>query len=161
MSLWNPRLERPAIPASPVDPSCELPLRNAASEEVHQILAAAKTVAVIGLSDKPHRDSFHVAAYLQQQGYRIIPVHPRIASALGEKAYARLSDVPQAVDIVDIFRRPEAVPEIVEQAITIGARVIWMQEGIAHNTAADRARAAGLQVVMNKCMLKEHRNLHR
>ncbi len=143
----------------PTDSSCEMPLRNASSDEVRAILTTARTVAVVGLSDKPDRESYRVASYLQRHGYRIIPVNPNATTVLGEKAYARLSEVPEAVDVVDIFRRPEAVPAIVEEAIARGARVIWMQEGIANNAAADRARAAGLQVVMNKCMLKEHRNL--
>jgi hypothetical protein len=118
-----------------------------------------KTVAVVGLSDNPDRDSHRVAAYLQQRGYRIIPINPNVTTVLGEPAYPRLRDVPVPVEVVDIFRRPDAVPEIVEEAIAMGVRVIWMQEGIAHNAAADRARAAGLTVVMNKCMLKELRKL--
>ena len=118
-----------------------------------------KTVAVVGLSDNPDRDSHRVAAYLQQRGYRIIPINPNVTTVLGEPAYPRLRDVPVPVEVVDIFRRPDAVPEIVEEAIAMGVRVIWMQESIAHNAAADRARAAGLTVVMNKCMLKELRKL--
>src|ERR1700722_648918 len=96
---------------------CEMPLHNASPEEVRQLLSTARTVAVVGLSDKPDRDSYHVAAYLQQHGYRIIPVNPAVASVLGEKAYGRLEDVPEKIDIVDIFRRPDAVPPIVESAI--------------------------------------------
>jgi len=138
---------------------CEMPLDNASPEEVRQLLTTARTVAVVGLSDKPDRDSYRVAAYLQQQGYRIIPVNPAVASVLGEKAYARLEDVPEKIDIVDIFRRPDAVPPLVDSAIAVGARAVWMQLGIAHNAAADKARAAGLQVVMNKCILIEHRRL--
>jgi predicted CoA-binding protein len=98
-----------------------------------------------------------VAAYLQKAGYRIIPVNPNLTSVLGETAYPHLRAVPVPVDVVDIFRRPEAVPEIVEDAIAIGARAVWMQDGIVHNAAADRARQAGLVVVMNKCMMREHR----
>jgi predicted CoA-binding protein len=139
--------------------SCEFPITNATSEEIRQILTTSKTVAVVGLSDKPHRDSYRVAAYLQQHGYRIVPVHPRVKEVLGEASYASLREVPVPVDVVDIFRKPEAVPEIVEEAIAIGARAIWMQDGIAHNAAAERGRAAGLQVVMSKCMLREHRKL--
>jgi len=142
-----------------MDSACEMPVRNATSEEVGRILERSKTVAVVGLSDKPDRDSHRVAAYLRQRGYRIVPVNPNVATVLGEQAYPRLREVPVPVDVVDIFRKPDAVPEIVEDAIAIGARVIWMQEGIAHNAAADRARAAGLAVVMNKCMLKELRKL--
>jgi uncharacterized protein len=138
---------------------CEMPLSNASSEEIRQILTTAKTIAVVGLSDKPDRDSYHVAEYLRQHGYRIIPVNPAITSVLGEKAYARLEDVPEPIDVVDIFRRPEMVPAIVASAIAVKAKVVWMQLGIAHNAAADQARAAGLQVVMNKCILIEHRGL--
>jgi predicted CoA-binding protein len=137
--------------------ACEMPLKNATPAEVRQILSLGRTVAVVGLSDKPDRDSHRVAAYLQQQGYRIIPINPLVAEVLGEKAYARLRDVPVPVDIVDIFRKPEAVPGVVEEAIAIGARAVWMQLGIVHNAAADQARLAGLQVVMNKCIMVEHR----
>ena len=136
-----------------------MPLKNATAEVLEHILRTSKTVAVVGLSDKPNRDSHRVAAFLQQRGYRVIPVNPNLTTVLGEKAYPRLRDVPEPVDVVDIFRRPEAVPEIVEDAIALRARVIWMQEGIVHNAAADRARAAGLEVVMSKCMLKELRKL--
>lgn len=139
------------------DQACEFPRQNATTEEVRRILASARTVAVVGLSDKPERDSHRVAAYLQQAGYRIIPVNPNLSSVLGEKAYPNLRAIPEPVDVVDIFRKPEAVPEIVEDAIAIGARVVWMQDGIVHNAAADRARQAGLTVVMNKCMMREHR----
>jgi predicted CoA-binding protein len=136
--------------------SCETPLSNAASQEIRDILENAKTIAVLGLSDKPDRDSYRVAEYLQSAGYRIIPVNPAVKEVLGEKSYASLLDVPEKVDLVDVFRKPEAVPEIVEQSIKIGAKVVWMQEGIVHNESAEKARAAGLQVVMNKCVLKEH-----
>ena len=139
--------------------TCELPLQNATSAEIRDILSAAKIVAVVGLSNKPERDSYGVAAYLQAHGYRIIPVNPNINQVLGERAYPSLEEVPGPVDVVDIFRRPEFVPQIVDQAIARGAKVIWMQEGIAHNDVADKARAAGLRVVMNKCILKEHRKL--
>jgi len=134
-----------------------MPLRNASPEEVRTLLKNARTIAVVGLSDKPDRDSYRVAAYLQSRGYRIIPVNPTLDEVLGEKAYSSLCDVPEEIDVVDIFRKPEAVPEIVDEAIAVGAKVVWMQEGIAHNAAADKARASGLQVVMNKCILKEHR----
>jgi predicted CoA-binding protein len=139
--------------------TCELPLQNATSAEIRDILNAAKVIAVVGLSNKPERDSYHVAAYLQAQGYRIIPVNPNINQVLGERAYASLEEVPGPVDVVDIFRKPEFVPQLVDQAIAKGAKVIWMQEGIAHNAAANKARAAGLKVVMNKCILKEHRKM--
>jgi predicted CoA-binding protein len=139
---------------------CEMPLENAAEEEIRQLLASARTIAVVGLSDKPKRDSYHVAEYLQRHGYRIIPVNPAVASVLGEKSYARLEDVPDKIDIVDIFRKPQAVPAIVDSAIAVGARAVWMQLGIAHNAAAEKARVAGLTVVMNKCLLIEHRRFH-
>ena len=155
-SVW--RRSRPGN-LNRMDSACEMPLSNATSEELRRILRTYKTVAVVGLSDRPDRDSHRVAAYLQQHGYRIVPVNPNVATVLGEPAYPGLREVPAPVDVVDIFRKPDAVPEIVEDAIAMGARVIWMQEGIAHNAAADRARAAGLEVVMNKCMLKEHRKL--
>jgi hypothetical protein len=134
-------------------------LQNATSEEIRRILRSAKTIAVVGLSDKPDRSSYQVAAYLQAQGYRIIPVNPNVTTVLGEQAFPSLSAVSEPVDIVDIFRQPDAVPAIVNEAIAKHAKVIWMQEGIAHNAAADQARAAGLQVAMSKCLLKEHRRL--
>lgn len=138
-------------------PACEIPLENATPAEVRQILATARTVAVVGLSDRPDRDSHRVAAYLQEAGYRIIPVNPHLTTVLGEPACPNLRAVPVPVDVVDIFRKPEAVPGIVEDAIAIGARVVWMQPGVVHNAAAERARQAGLTVVMNKCMMREHR----
>jgi predicted CoA-binding protein len=138
---------------------CEMPLSNATTEEIRALLASARTIAVVGLSDKPDRDSYRVAAYLQQAGYRVLPVNPAVDAVLGEKAYARLEDIHEPIDIVDIFRRPEAVPPIVDSAIAIGAKAVWMQEGIAHNESADKARAAGLTVVMNKCILQEHRKI--
>jgi predicted CoA-binding protein len=139
--------------------ACEMPRDNAGPEEVREILETARTVAVVGLSDKPDRDSYHVAAYLQRAGYRVIPVNPAVKEVLGEKAYARLRDVPGRIDVVDVFRKAEAVPEIVEDAIAVGAKAVWMQDGVVHNEAAARARAAGLRVVMSKCMLREHARL--
>lgn len=124
---------------------------------IAEILDAAKTIAVVGLSSRRIRPSYGVSEYLQSAGYRIIPVNPQETEVLGEKCYPDLDSIPEKVDIVDIFRRPEAVPEIVEAAIRIGAKVVWMQEGIAHEEAAARARAAGLEVVMDRCLLKEHR----
>jgi predicted CoA-binding protein len=128
-------------------------------EELRQILAEAKTIAVVGLSDKPERPSYEVAAYLQQEGYRIIPVNPNVREVLGEKAYASLRDIPEVVDVVDIFRRPEYVPPIVEDAIAMGAKVVWMQLGIINEEAALRAESAGLTVVMDACMAATHRSL--
>lgn len=140
--------------------SCELPSQNATSDEVRDILKDARTIAVVGLSDKPDRDSHHVAAYLQQHGYRIIPVNPNAQEILGERCYPSLRAIPVPVEVVDIFRRADAVPAIVEDALAIGAKVVWMQDGIVHNAASDRARAAGLKVVMSKCLLREHRRLN-
>jgi hypothetical protein len=137
--------------------SCEMPRANATPEEVRAILSSARVVAVVGISDKPERDSHRVAAYLKEQGYRIIPVNPSLEEVLGERAYPSLAEVPVKVDVVDVFRRPEAVPGIVEAAIAGGARAVWLQEGIVHDAAAERARAAGLAVVQSRCMLKEHR----
>ncbi len=123
------------------------------------ILRSAHTIAVVGLSSKKYRPSYGVAEYMQRAGYRIIPVNPLENSILGEKCYARLEDIPDAIDIVDIFRRSEHVPEIVEEAIRKGAKGVWMQEGVIHEEAARRAEAAGLAVVMDRCILKEHRRL--
>ncbi len=127
--------------------------------ELGEILEMSNTVAVVGLSPNPDRESFGVASYLQQQGFRIIPVNPKAEQILGEKAYPDLLKVPETVDVVQIFRQPDAVPAIVEQAIAIGAKVLWMQVGIIHEAAAERARAAGLEVVMNTCMRATHKRL--
>ena len=124
-----------------------------------EMLRGARTIAVVGLSGKRLRPSYGVAAYMQQHGYRIIPVNPAETEVLGEKAYATLSDVPDKVDIVDVFRRPEAVPEVVDEAIQLGLPFLWLQEDVVHEEAADRARAAGMKVVMDRCILKEHRRL--
>jgi len=125
-------------------------------DPIRDMLARSKVIAVVGLSSKPHRPSHGVARYLQSVGYRVIPVNPNEKEILGEKSYARLEDVPVHVDIVDVFRRSEFVPPIVESAIAIGASVVWLQEGVIHEQAAARARAAGLEVVMDRCTLKEH-----
>jgi len=130
--------------------------REESIDPIARLLKTSRTIAVVGLSSKPHRPSRGVAAYLQSVGYRIIPVNPNETEVLGEKAYARLEDVPEPVDVVDVFRRPEFVPAIVESAIRIGSRAIWMQEGVIHPEAAEQARRAGLIVVMDACMLKEH-----
>jgi predicted CoA-binding protein len=120
------------------------------------VLKNSRTIAVVGLSSREHRPSYGVAQYLQSAGYRIIPVNPSETEILGEKCYARLEDIPERVDIVDIFRRAEFVPEIVESAIRIGARAVWMQEGVISPEGAEIARRAGLHVVMDTCILKEH-----
>lgn len=125
-------------------------------EELRQILATIHTIAVVGLSDKPDRPANRIPAYLQSQGYRIIPVNPRLAEALGEKAYPSLREIPVPVDVVEIFRRAEEVPPIVEDAIAIGTKVVWMQPGIVNEAAASRAEAAGLDVVMDTCMGATH-----
>ena len=123
---------------------------------IPDLLRKSRVIAVVGLSSKKFRPSYGVAEYMQREGYRIIPVNPNEAEVLGEKAYARLEDVPEQVDIVDIFRRSEFVPSVVEDAIRMGASAVWMQEGVVHEQAAEKARAAGLAVVMDRCILKEH-----
>ena len=125
--------------------------------EIKALLQRIKTVAVVGLSTDPDRPSYSVAMYLQQNGYRIVPVRPGGGEILGEKVYERLSDIPFAVDLVDHFRRSSLVGPHIDEAIRLRVPAIWMQEGIVDEAAADRARAAGLTVVMDRCMLKEHR----
>ena len=127
--------------------------------QIADILREARTIAVVGLSGKRFRPSYGVAEYMQRAGYRIIPVNPQESQVLGETCYPDLDSVPDAVDIVDIFRRSDYVPEIVEAAIRKGAKVVWMQEGVVHEQAAERARQAGLTVVMDRCILKDHRRL--
>lgn len=122
---------------------------------ITEILASAKTIAVVGLSSNPYRASFGVSESLQDSGYRIIPVNPNETQVLGEKSYARLEDIPEKIDIVDIFRRSEFVPEIVDSAIRIGARAIWMQEGVEDEASAERARCVGIFVAMNRCIAKD------
>ena len=129
------------------------------ADTISEVLKNARTIAVVGLSDNAARTSYHVAQYMQSQGYRIIPVNPAISEALGEKAYPTLSEVPEKIDIVNVFRRSEFVPEVVEEAIRIKAPAIWMQEGVVHEAAAEKARAAGIFVVMDRCILKEHGRL--
>lgn len=123
------------------------------------MLRAARTIAVVGLSSKRMRPSYGVAAYLQRHGYRIIPVNPAETEVLGEKAYATLGEVPEKIDLVDVFRRSEAVPDVVDEAIRLGVPYLWMQEDVIHEIAAERARAAGIKVVMDRCILKEHGRL--
>jgi uncharacterized protein len=127
------------------------------TDVVAQILRGAKTIAVVGLSSNPMRASHEVAEYLKNAGYRIIPVNPNETEVLGEKAYARLEDVPEPVDIVDVFRRAEEVAAVADSAIRIGAKVLWMQLGIENAEAAEKARAAGLVVVEDSCLMVEHR----
>ncbi|HNY66145.1 MAG TPA: CoA-binding protein [Deltaproteobacteria bacterium] len=139
--------------------SRELPDSNPPAEEIRDILRQAKTIAVVGLSANPGRDSNRVSAYMQDHGYRIVPVNPALPEVLGEKSYPDLASIPFPVDIVDIFRKVEAIPGIVDEAIAIGAQVVWMQSGLAHNASAAKAREAGLQVVQSKCIMVEHRRM--
>ncbi|MGZ8429225.1 MAG: CoA-binding protein [Candidatus Deferrimicrobiaceae bacterium] len=122
---------------------------------IDRILGAAKTVAVVGLSDKPDRPSHVVARYLRGKGYRVIPVNPMIREVLGEKSYGSLAEIPGGVDLVDVFRKSETVPAIAEEAIRIGAKYFWMQEGVANEEARTRLAAAGIPVVMDRCVKKE------
>lgn len=130
-------------------------------KEMKEILLSAKTVAAVGLSSNPAKESFGIVQYLKDQGYRIIPVNPSATEIMGEKAYPDLSSIPEAVDVVQVFRKPEDVPPVVEEAIKIRAKVVWMQEGIVNEEAAQKAREAGLQVVMDACMRSAHRRLFR
>jgi uncharacterized protein len=130
-------------------------------QQIRDLLRSAHTIAVVGLSSSRFRASYGVSQYMQSAGYRIIPVNPNEREVLGERAYARLEDLPEKIDVVDVFRRSEFVPEIVDAAIRVGARAIWMQEGVADEAAAQRARDAGLFVIMDACILKEHRRLLR
>jgi uncharacterized protein len=129
--------------------------------ELRDVLGHARTIAVVGLSDKPERDSNEVARYLQTQGYRIVPVNPMLTEVLGEKSYPTLSAIPPdvKVDIVDVFRRSDQVPPVVDEAIARGDKVVWMQLGVEHPAAAAKARAAGLTVVENLCIMVQHRRL--
>lgn len=127
------------------------------ADPIHDLLSRVKTIAVVGLSDSPMRPSHGVSAYMQAQGYRIIPVNPQVREALGETSYPSLLDVPEKIDLVDVFRRPEYVDEIVGQAITLKIPAIWLQEDVINERAAQKARDAGMFVVMDRCILKEHR----
>jgi predicted CoA-binding protein len=127
------------------------------SDPIYDLLSRTKTIAVVGLSNSPLRPSHGVSAYMQLQGYRIIPVNPHIKEALGESAYGSLLDIPGKVDLVNVFRRPEFVDEIVDQAIRLEVPAIWLQEGVVNEPAAEKARKAGMFVVMDRCVLKEHR----
>ena len=124
------------------------------------ILTSAKTVASVGLSSNPEKESYKVAEYLMGQGYKVIPVNPTAAEILGEKVYPSLSAIPEKVDVVQVFRKPEDVPPVAEEAIKIGAKVVWMQEGIVNYEAAQKAEEAGLQVVMDACMRAAHKRLN-
>jgi uncharacterized protein len=130
-------------------------------DPVTELLKRARVIAVVGLSDNPMRPSYGVTAYMQSQGYRIVPVNPQLESCLGEKAYPTLLEVPEKIDIVNIFRRPEFVEEVVDQAIQLKVPAIWMQEDVVHEKAAEKARSAGIFVVMDRCILKDHRGRFR
>lgn len=136
--------------------TCSLPTSD---EEAAAALEGARTIAVVGLSPDPERPSYQVAAYLKSQGFQIIPIRPGVAEILGEHAYPSLTAYGRAADIVDIFRQPDAVPGIVEEAVRLDCKVIWMQEGVSNETAARTAAAAGLKVVQNRCLKKVHRAL--
>jgi uncharacterized protein len=127
------------------------------SDPITGLLKRSRTIAVVGLSNSPLRPSHGVSVYMQTHGYRIIPVNPKIKGSLGEQAYPSLLEVPERIDIVNIFRRAEFVEEVVDQAIRVKSPVIWMQEGVVHEKAAQRARQSGILVVMDRCILKEHR----
>src|SRR5215831_17118433 len=127
-----------------------------ASDPITELLKRAKTIAVVGLSNSPLRPSHGVSAYMQMQGYRIIPVNPKIHGALGERSYSSLLDVPEKIDIVNIFRRPEFVEDVIDQAIRLKLPAVWMQEGVINERAAEKAREAGMFVAMDSCILKEH-----
>ena len=141
------------------DLQCEMPQYNPPSEEIRAILEKYKTVAIVGLSPKPERDSHKVAKYLKEHDYKIVPVNPSQKEILGEKCYPNLKAIPFTVDVVDIFRRADAISPVVDDAIEIGAKIVWMQLGLANNRAADKARKAGLEVIMNKCIKTEHMNM--
>lgn len=132
-------------------------LKTTATDEIGELLKRTKTIAVVGLSDSPLRPSYGVSAYMQSHGYKIIPVNPSIKGSLGEKAVASLADVEEKIDMVDVFRRSEYVPELVDEAIRLKVPAIWLQEDVIHEEAAEKARKAGIFVVMDKCVLKEHR----
>ena len=135
---------------------CEINLQQPAEDDIIEVLANYKNIAVVGLSPKEDRASNRVAKYMMGQGYDIVPVNPMHDNILGRRSYSSLLEIPDDVEIVDIFRKPGAVMEIVEQAIAKGAKVVWMQEGIVKNDAAQKAQEAGLKVIMDRCILKEH-----
>ena len=130
---------------------------KAGADAILELLKRYKTIAVIGLSSNPMRPSYDVTEYMQAAGYRIIPVNPNERKVLGEKSYARLEEVPEKIEIVNVFRRAEEVPAVVESAIRVGAKVVWMQQGVENEEAAEKARAAGLVVIEDACILVEHR----
>lgn len=132
-------------------------MKTTATDDIGELLKRTKTIAVVGLSDSPLRPSYGVSAYMQSHGYKIIPVNPSIKGSLGEKAVASLAEVEEKIDMVDVFRRSEYVPDLVDEAIRLKVPAIWLQEDVIHEEAAEKARKAGIFVVMDKCILKEHR----
>jgi uncharacterized protein len=137
---------------------CEFPQSNATNDELVEMMDEMKTIAVMGLSPVESKPSFFVPKYMQEQGYKIFPVYPKEDTIMGEKVYRSLSEIPENVDCVNIFRKPAAVTAIVDEAIKRGdVKIIWMQEGIVNNEAADKAREAGMKVVQTKCLMVEHR----
>ncbi len=140
--------------------ACEFPESNATTEEIRKLLQNARTIAVVGASSNPDKDSHKVTAYLKDHGFEVFPINPGCTELLGMPCYKDLQSVPKHIDIVDIFRRPDALAEVVDKAIDAGADSVWMQLGLANNAAADKARAAGLEVVMNKCIKIEHMKLN-
>jgi predicted CoA-binding protein len=139
----------------------EMRVNTTTTDQIGELLKRSKTIAVVGLSDSPLRPSYGVSAYMQSHGYRIIPVNPGIKGALGEKAVPSLEHVAEKIDIVDVFRRSEFVPEVIDEAIRLKVPAIWLQEGVVHEEAAEKARKAGIFVVMDRCILKEHRRRFR
>jgi uncharacterized protein len=131
-------------------------MREQTADPADKILRSARTIAVVGLSANPRRPSYGVARYLQRAGYRIIPVNPNVSEVLGERAYASLSELPGPVDVVEVFRRSEFAGAIVDEAIAIGAAAVWLQDGVVDEAAGERARTAGLDVVMDDCMMRRH-----
>ena len=132
-------------------------MNTTTTDPITELLKRSKTIAVVGLSDSPLRASHGVSAYMQSQGYRIVPVNPTVDNVLGEDSYSSLLDVKEKIDIVNIFRRSEFVPDVVDQAIQLKVPAIWMQEGVIHEAAAEKARQAGILVIMDRCILKEHK----
>ncbi len=135
---------------------------NAATQPqdtAERLLQASTVIAVVGMSDNPQRPSYQVAAYLQSQGYRIIPVNPQLTKVLGERCYPDLRSIPEPFDLVDVFRQPQHVPAVVDEAIAVGATALWLQDGVVHETAAAKARAAGMTVVMDDCTARRHRRM--
>jgi len=139
--------------------SCELPDKNPPAEELRDLLTGKKTIAIVGLSDKPERDSNMVAVYLMKHGYKVIPVNPVKEEILGLKSYPDLKSIPEKVDIVDIFRKMDAVPGTVDEALKINPETIWLQLGLAHKVSAEKARAKGINFVQAKCIKVEHDKL--